>query len=105
MVIYWLYYNMLYVVTGVVKVVVKVSFTVRIEKELYDKLVQKANELGISRTKLVEKIIADYFNYKLKEDPLLPLQVLQKKVEELEKRIAELEKRIKGSGGLGKFIR
>jgi len=87
-------------------VVVKVSFTVRIEKELHDLLVKKANELGITKTKLVEKIIADYLNYELKEDPLLPLQVLQEKVERLEKRLNELEKKIMGSSSsLGRFIR
>ena len=85
---------------------VKVSFTVRIEKELHDLLVKKANELGITKTKLVEKIIADYLNYELKEDPLLPLQVLQEKVERLEKRLNELEKKIMGSSSsLGRFIR
>jgi len=77
--------------------VVKVSFTVRIDKELYDMLVKRANELGISKTKLVERIIADYFNYRLSEDPLLPLEKLSEKVRELEERVDRLEQQLRGS--------
>ena len=74
---------------------VKVAFTVRIDKELHDKLVQRASELGVSKTKLVEKIIAEYFSYELKEDPLLPLQKLREELEVVKDRLSRLEQQVK----------
>jgi len=68
---------------------VKRAFTVRIEKELHDILEQRALELGISKTKLVEELLANAVNYKLRDSYLTKLEELQKKIEELEKKLEQ----------------
>lgn len=85
---------------------VKVQFTVRVEKEIAEKLEKRANELGISKTKLVEKILAEYVQVKLKEDPLQGLEALWAKVEELEQKIARIEQSLATNRiGIDTFIR
>ncbi|PMQ00710.1 MAG: hypothetical protein CBR30_09780 [Dictyoglomus sp. NZ13-RE01] len=76
---------------------VKAQFTVRVEKEINEALEKRANELGISKTKLVEKILADYVQVKLKDDPLQPLEALWAKIEELEGRLAKIEQSLANS--------
>ena len=88
---------------------VKVQFTVRVEKEIAEKLEQRANELGISKTKLVEKILADYVNVKLKEDPIAPLEALWAEIEKLKKEIEAIKNQLANHkptpSGIDTFIR
>jgi len=74
--------------------VVKVRFSVRVEKEIVEKLDQLAKERGISRSKLVEHILAEYIGVKVADDPCTPIEVLQKKLDDLERRLSELEKEL-----------
>jgi len=74
--------------------VVKVRFSVRVEKELVEKLDQLAMERGLSRSKLVEHILSEYVGVKVADDPCIPIETLQKKLDELERRLSELEKEL-----------
>ena len=88
---------------------VKVQFTVRVEKEINDVLVKRANELGISKTKLVEKILADYVNVKLNEDPLQPIEALWSEIEKVKKEIEAIKNQLanhrSSTSGIDGFIR
>jgi Ribbon-helix-helix protein, copG family. len=72
--------------------VVKIRFSVSVEKEIVEKLDQLAKSRGLTRTKLVEKILAEYVGVKL-EDPS-PIDSLQKEVAELREVVEELKKEI-----------
>ena len=66
---------------------VKYGFTVRVGKEVIDALDARARELGISRAKLVEKILADYLNIRLRSDPVRPIEVLQNEIGALKREV------------------
>jgi len=86
---------------------VKVQFTVRVEKEIAEKLESRARELAISKTKLVEKILAEYVKVKLKEDPIKPIEALWNEVEALKKEIEAIKQRLvsRSTNGIDSFIR
>ena len=88
---------------------VKVQFTVRVEREIAEKLEQRARELGITKTKLVEKILADYVSVKLKEDPLQPIEALWSEIEKLKKEIEAIKNQLANhkptSSGIDTFMR
>jgi Ribbon-helix-helix protein, copG family. len=72
--------------------VVKIRFSVSVEREVVEKLDQLAKSRGLSRTKLVEKILAEYVGVRL-EDPS-PIDSLQKEVAELRRVVEELKKEV-----------
>ena len=79
---------------------VKVAFTVRIDSELNSLLEEKAKELGISKTSLVERIISEYFGNKVHEEVPIP-PALEHRIRELEvsvdmvrRRISDIESRL-----------
>jgi len=86
---------------------VRKKITVRVSEELYSRLEQCSKELGISLSKLVEKILAEHFGVSLDEDPLKPIEALSKELAELRKRLLELERRVekleKQRQGLGRW--
>jgi len=88
---------------------VKVQFTVRVEREIAGKLEQRARELGITKTTLVEKILADYVSVKLKEDPLQPIEALWNEVKALKKEIEAIKNQLANHkpapSGINTFIR
>ena len=72
---------------------VKVAFTVRIDSELNSLLEERAKELGISKTSLVERIISEYFGDKTHEEAPTP-PVLEQRLHELEVRLDVVSRRI-----------
>lgn len=79
---------------------VKVAFTVRIDSELNSLLEERAKELGVSKTTLVERIISEYFGSKVHEEVPIP-PALEQRIRELEvsvdmirRRISEIESKL-----------
>jgi len=74
----------------------KKAFTVRIDESIDRELEKRARELGISKTKLVEMILAEYIGKEEAETPLKLIELLRTKVMQLENRVTRLEEAFKG---------
>jgi len=80
--------------------VVKVAFTVRIDSELNSLLEERAKELGISKTSLVERIISEHFGNKVYEEVPIPptleqhIRELEVSVDMIRHKISEIESKL-----------
>lgn len=77
----------------------KKAFTIRIPEELHRKVVQLAKEMGLSKSKVVEMVLAERFSRSEAYPALLPSPALLKelavRVLKLEKRVADLESAVR----------
>jgi len=72
----------------------KSSFTVRVERDILERLEDEARKRGMSRTKFIEHVLAEYLGVKIKEDACTPLEELRRELEDCKSRIKVLEEEI-----------
>jgi len=77
--------------------VVKISFTVRLEKELVEKLDEEAKKRELSRSRLIEHILSEYFQIKIHNDSHIFLEELRSEIEKIKGELEEIKKAVKVS--------
>lgn len=73
---------------------VKVPFTIRLDEAIIKKLDEEASKRGLSRSKFIEHVLAEYLNVKIKEDPCITIEELRRGLEDCRSRIKVLEEEI-----------